>query len=144
VSGSGAHAVPDLEYGIHRISGLSFDAARERIIDALKGSGFGIITEINVHETLKSKLGVEFPRYVILGACDPALAHQALTIDHRVGLLLPCNVVVQELPGGSAMLSAIRPTVLFDRLGAPVAARALAEGAEARLGDAIETAAMTQ
>lgn len=79
----------EVEYGIRRITGLSFDAARERTMAALKEAGFGVITEIDVRETLKKKLGVDSSRYVILGACDPTLAHKALAIDPRVGLLRP-------------------------------------------------------
>jgi len=131
-------------YGIHRITGLSFDTALERISEALKEEGFGVLTQIDVRQTLKDKIGVDFPRFVILGACNPRFAHEALTADHRIGLLLPCNVVVQEVPGGSAMISAIRPTVLFERLAVDPKIVGVAKDAEERLGRAIEKAALTQ
>jgi uncharacterized protein (DUF302 family) len=88
---------------------VGFDEAIARTTQALKDEGFGIITEIDVKQTLKNKLGVDFRRYQILGACNPALAHQALEIEDKVGTMLPCNVVVQETGDGKVEVAAIDP-----------------------------------
>jgi uncharacterized protein (DUF302 family) len=80
---------------------------------ALKGGGFGILTRIDVKDTLKKKLDVDFRRYTILGACNSPLVHRALTVDPQIGLLLPCNVVVQEAPQGGVMVSIADPRSMF-------------------------------
>jgi uncharacterized protein (DUF302 family) len=95
-----------------RLPGVSFDDARTRITDALKQEGVGVLTEIDVKATMKAKLDVEFRRYVILGACNPHLAHKALSADLGIGLLLPCNVCVWEDEEGS-VVSVIRPDAMF-------------------------------
>lgn len=100
----------DIEYGFTRtLKGVSYEAARKRIETALKEEGFGILTEIDVKATLKAKLDVDFPNYVILGACNPTLAHQALSTDPGVGLLLPCNVVVTQDDDGNSIVSILDP-----------------------------------
>lgn len=102
-----------VEYGFEKkLSGLSLTEAKERVTKALAAEGFGILTEIDVKATLKKKLDVDFRPYVILGACNPHLAHQALQGDPQIGLLLPCNVVVQESSGG-ALVSIASPRVMF-------------------------------
>ena len=103
---------PD-EYGFEKqLSGVSLTEARERVTKALAAEGFGVLTEIDVKATLKKKLDVDFRPYVILGACNPHLAHRALQGDPQIGLLLPCNVVVQESAGG-ALVSIASPRVMF-------------------------------
>jgi uncharacterized protein (DUF302 family) len=87
----------------------SFDEAIQRTTDALKAAGFGIITEIDVKETFRKKLGADFRRYRILGACNPAMAREALEIEDKIGTMLPCNVIVQDLGGGDTEIAAIDP-----------------------------------
>ena len=89
------HSDPPYGYTAH-MRGVSFDDARARVTDALKQEGFGILTEIDVQSTLKAKLDRSFRKYVILGACNPQLAHRALEAELGIGLLLPCNVCVWE------------------------------------------------
>lgn len=102
---------PAYGYTAH-MHGVSFADARARIADALKQEGFGILTEIDVQATLKAKLDRKFRKYVILGACNPHLAHQALEAELGIGLLLPCNVCVWEEEGGS-VVSIARPQAMF-------------------------------
>lgn len=100
----------DVDYGFTRtMKGVSYESARQRIETALRDEGFGVLTEIDVKATLKTKLNVEFPNYVILGACNPTLAHRALSADPGVGLLLPCNVVVTQDEDGDAVVSILDP-----------------------------------
>lgn len=89
---------------------ISYDEALVRVPEALKTEGFGVLTEIDVAATLKKKLDVDFRRYKILGACNPALAHRALEVTLEVGVMLPCNVVVYERDGGGATVIAIDPS----------------------------------
>jgi len=103
----------DPHYGdTAHLAGVTFDDARARTVDALKQEGFGVITEIDIQSTFKAKLNREFRRYVILGACNPHLAHRALEADLGIGLLLPCNVCVWEEEGGS-VVSIARPQAMF-------------------------------
>ena len=99
-----------------QLAGVSFDDARTRVTDALSSEGFGVLTEIDVKATLKNKLDVDFRPYAILGACNPELAHRALETDPAIGLLLPCNVVVQETEGG-AVVSIADPRTMFTIVG---------------------------
>ena len=85
-----------------------FDTALGRVRDALKGEGFGVISEIDIRQTLKDKIGADFRPYVILGACNPTLAHEALQLEDKVGTMLPCNVVVQQA-GDGVEVAAIDP-----------------------------------
>ncbi len=106
-------------YHFSRVLRLPFEEVVERVTNALKAEGFGILTDIDVRDTLKKKLGVEFRKYRILGACNPPLAHQALQVEDKIGTMLPCNVVVQELEGGGIEVSAVDPVASMRAVGNP-------------------------
>lgn len=95
--------------GMKKVTGWTFDQALERVPELLKAEGFGILTQIDVQGTLKQKIGVDFRRYRILGACNPSLAHRALSQVLEVGVLLPCNVIVYEGDDGKAVVHAVDP-----------------------------------
>jgi uncharacterized protein (DUF302 family) len=97
-------------FGIRKELRATYDEALTRVPEALKSEGFGVLTEIDIQSTLKQKLGADFRRYKILGACNPPFAHEALQEDLAAGLLLPCNVVVYEGDDGRAVVMAIDPT----------------------------------
>ncbi len=128
-------------YGIYRNTELTYEQAVARVTEELKKEGFGILTEIDVRETLRKKLDVEFPRYVILGACNPSFAHRALTTEPDIGLLLPCNVVVHERTDGHASISALKPTEVFGKLVDNPNMGTLAREVEERLVRALDRAA---
>ena len=120
---------------------VTIDAARavERVKDALAAEGFGVLCEIDVSATLKKKLGVDFRPYVILGACNPELAHQALTAERDIGLLLPCNVIVYaDDAQGRTVIAAIDPVAALE-VSHNENLRPLAEDAKARLNRALLT-----
>lgn len=96
-------------YNSKKLQNMSFDDAIEKVTEALKQEGFGILTEIDVKETLKKKLDVDFRPYQILGACNPPFAHKALLAEKNIGAMLPCNVVVQETEDGMIEVSAVDP-----------------------------------
>jgi uncharacterized protein (DUF302 family) len=98
-----------MSYYLGRTLALGFDEAVRHVTEALKREGFGIITEIDVTATLKNKIGVTFRPYRILGACNPKLAYEALQLEDKVGTMLPCNVVVQEVGPGRVEVAAIDP-----------------------------------
>jgi uncharacterized protein (DUF302 family) len=98
-----------MTYYFSKTIDAGFDEAVDRAREALKEEGFGVITEIDVQKTLKAKIGVDFRRYIILGACNPAMAYEALQIEDKVGTMLPCNVVVQEREPGRVEIAAIDP-----------------------------------
>lgn len=106
-------------FGIRRALHATYDEALVRVPEALKSEGFGVLTEIDVQSTLKQKIGVDFRRYKILGACNPPLAHEALQAELEVGLMLPCNVVVYEGDDGKAIVMAIDPTKTMASAGSP-------------------------
>ncbi len=130
----------NVPYGItRRLVGVSLDEARTRVTGALKREGFGVLTEIDMQATLKKKLDVDTAAYVILGACNPQLAHRAIELEPAIGLLLPCNVVVAQ-DGDDAVIAAASPTVMFSVVERKDALAAIAGDADARLRRAIETA----
>ncbi len=99
-----------INYGFVRETDLPFEEALEIAAKALKKGGFGILTRIDVREKFKEKLGVDFSKYIILGACSPPSAHQAIIAEENIGLMLPCNVILYE-KDGRTVISVIRPTV---------------------------------
>ncbi len=131
------HSDPPYGYTAH-MRGVSFDDARARVTDALKQEGFGILTEIDVQSTLKAKLDRSFRKYVILGACNPQLAHRALEAELGIGLLLPCNVCVWEEEDGS-VVSIARPQAMFD-LVRNAALQPVVDDADQRLRRALDAA----
>lgn len=98
-----------MSYYFSKTLHTSFEEAIERATEALKKEGFGVLTEIRIHEKLKEKLGVDFPRYIILGACNPAFAYKALQAENKIGTMLPCNVIVQELRKDEIEVAAVNP-----------------------------------
>jgi uncharacterized protein (DUF302 family) len=92
-----------MQYGFSKTIDLSFENTIEKVIDELKKEGFGVLTTIDVKETLKKKIDVDFKKYTILGACNPPLAHKALQAEEEIGLLLPCNVIVYEKDNKTAV-----------------------------------------
>jgi uncharacterized protein (DUF302 family) len=112
-------------YGIRTIVKGSYEETVPRVTEALKQEGFGILTQIDVKDTLKKKLDVDFPKYVILGACNPPLAHKALSAETEIGLLLPCNVIVYEGKDGRTVVAAQDPDAALGIVGnsalAPIA-----------------------
>ncbi|MER7701495.1 DUF302 domain-containing protein [Kitasatospora sp. NPDC097605] len=124
-----------MEYGIPVTLDLPFAETVERVRGALAEQGFGVLTEIDVRATLRAKLGEEIEDYLILGACNPPLAHRALQADRRIGLLLPCNVVVRA-DGGRTVVEAMDPQVMVRVSGQP-ALEAVADEAATRLRAAL-------
>jgi uncharacterized protein (DUF302 family) len=115
---------------------VGYDEALARVPEALKAEGFGVLTEIDVRDTLKKKLGADFRRYKILGACNPPLAQRALQSELGVGVMLPCNVVVYEGDDGRAVVNAIDPMQTV--AAQSPALRPIAEEVRARLGRVLE------
>jgi uncharacterized protein (DUF302 family) len=108
-----------MSYYFSKTLPVGFDEAVQRTVQALKQEGFGIITEIDVKKTFKEKLGVDFRGYRILGACNPKLAYEALQLEDKVGTMLPCNVVVQEIGRDLTEVSAIDPVASMQAIDNP-------------------------
>ena len=98
-----------MDYYFSKIITASFDEAINLTTEALKKEGFGVLSTINIHEKLKEKIGVDFQRYTILGACNPPFAYKALQAENKIGTMLPCNVIVQELENGKVEIAAVNP-----------------------------------
>jgi len=98
---------------------VPFDQAIKVVTDALAKHGFGVLTQIDVQGTLKKKLDVDFRPYTILGACNPKMAHQALLAEDKIGTMLPCNVILQQLPDGSVEVSAVDPIASMQAVNNP-------------------------
>jgi uncharacterized protein (DUF302 family) len=108
-----------MSYYFSKTLNVSFEEAVARVTEELKKGGFGVLTEIDVKETLKKKLNVDFRKYRILGACNPPYAYKALQAEDKIGLMLPCNVIVQELPGGKIEVAAIDPVASMAAVNNP-------------------------
>jgi uncharacterized protein (DUF302 family) len=108
-----------MKYYIAKAVRGNFAAIVDRAIESLKAEGFGVLTDIDVKATMKKKLDLDFRDYRILGACNPPLAHQALTADDKIGTMLPCNVIVQDLGGGQIEVAAIDPAISMEQIGNP-------------------------
>lgn len=115
-----------ITYGFRKEVKLSFDQAVEVVTQELKKEGFGILTTIDVREKFREKLGIDFPQYLILGACNPDLAHQALLAEEDIGLLLPCNVVVYD-GDGKTVLGIVKPSAAMGMVGNPDLGQTAAE-----------------
>jgi uncharacterized protein (DUF302 family) len=106
-----------MDYGYRKHLDMDMGGARAAVTDALKVEGFGVLTEIDIAAAFKEKRGIDFRPYLILGACNPDLAHRALQADDQLGLLLPCNVVLQAGADGGTDLSMMRPSLMADIVG---------------------------
>lgn len=126
------------EIGFETRLKVSFEEARGKIEEALKAEGFGVLTEIDVSSTLKKKIDVDFRRYTILGACNPKLAHKALSSKLDVGLLLPCNVTMYE-DGDEVVVTAVDPNAMMIVFKDDETLKEVASEAEAKLKRAIES-----
>jgi uncharacterized protein (DUF302 family) len=105
-----------INYGFTKELAMPFEKAEEVISKALKKEGFGILTKIDIKEKFKEKLGIDFKKYVILGACNPSNAHKAILAEENIGLMLPCNVIVYEREG-KTVVSVIKPTAAMSVIG---------------------------
>jgi uncharacterized protein (DUF302 family) len=120
-----------ISYGFEKQTDLPFGRALEVVSEELKKEGFGILTEIDVKEKFREKLGIDFKKYIILGACNPPLAHQAILAEENIGLMLPCNVIVYEKEKGTG-IAVIKPTAAMGMI-ANEKLRGVAEEVEAKL-----------
>jgi uncharacterized protein (DUF302 family) len=126
-----------MSYYFSKTLAMSFDEAIIKVTEELKKEGFGIITEIDVKETLKKKLNVDFKKYRILGACNPSFAYQALEAEDKIGTMLPCNVIVQEISEGKTEVAAIDPIASMQAIENPKL-RNVAEQVQSKLKKVID------
>jgi uncharacterized protein (DUF302 family) len=126
-----------MSYYISKLSSGSFDSVVTAVTAQLKARGFGVLTDIDVQATLKAKLGVDTPKYRILGACNPRFAHEALKLEERLGVLLPCNVIVRETDDHKTEVASIDPVSSLERTG-NAALKAMAMEVRRLLSEAIE------
>jgi len=108
-----------MSYYFSKTLRIPFDEAIAKVITELKTEGFGVLTDIDVKETLKNKLNVSFQKYRILGACNPSFAHKALQAEDKIGTMLPCNVIIQELPAGDVEVAAVNPVASMQAIQNP-------------------------
>ncbi|MEQ9561875.1 MAG: DUF302 domain-containing protein [Woeseiaceae bacterium] len=108
-----------MSYYFAKTLNMPFDRAIDAVVEQLKKEGFGVLTTIDIQETLKRKLGVDFPRYTILGACNPAMAHQALQAEDKIGTMLPCNVIVRDLGDDTTEVAAVDPVASMQSVNNP-------------------------
>ncbi len=126
-----------LNYGFIKEVEISLEEAVRKVTEELKKEGFGILTKIDVQDKFREKLGIEFKKYVILGACNPSSAHKAILSEENIGLMLPCNVIVYE-KGNKTIISIIKPTVAMGMIDNEEL-REIAEKIEKKLGDVINS-----
>ena len=127
-----------MKYYFSKTVTLSFDDAVEKVIAELKKEGFGILTDIDVKQTLKKKLDVDFKKYRILGACNPPFAYKALQLEDKIGTMLPCNVIVQEINEGQIEVAAIDPVASMQAVANP-GLKDVAEEVQGKLKKVIES-----
>lgn len=126
-----------INYGFVKALKMNFEDAVDTVTEKLKENGFGVLTTIDVKEKFKLKLGIDFKKYVILGACNPASAHKAIEAEENIGLMLPCNVLVYE-KGSKVVIAAIKPTVAMQTIDNPQL-RKIAADVEKQLKQVIKT-----
>lgn len=126
-----------MTYYFSKTKKASFEEAVEAVKNELKEEGFGILTEIDVRETLKKKLDVDFRKYRILGACNPPFAYKALQAEDKIGTMLPCNVIIQEVSEGVVEIAAVDPVASMQAVGNPHLAE-IANQTQAKLRKAVE------
>jgi uncharacterized protein (DUF302 family) len=124
-------------YYLSRAVPGDFDSVVNRVVGALVAEGFGVLTDIDVQATLKKKLDAEMPKYRILGACNPGLAHQALQTEDKLGVMLPCNVIVRETSSGGVEVASVDPVTAMERVGNPKL-KPVAEQVRAKLQRALD------
>lgn len=129
-----------MTYYIARAVAGPFDRVLAAVIEGLKQEGFGVLTDIDIQATLKSKIGADMPKYRILGACNPGFAYEALKLEDKLGVLLPCNVIVRETPNGRVEVATVDPVVAMERTGNPALAETAKEVRQ-RLVRMVETVA---